>query len=76
MTKQEFLLLIDEIIEEDPGTLTGSETLSELDGWDSFATLEFMTLADKRFSVTLSGESIANCLTVSDLLDLVEYKFA
>ncbi len=71
MEKQAFLLLLDDLIEEAPGFLNGEEGLSTLDGWDSFATLGFISLIDKNFGITLAGERIANCTTVADLLDLV-----
>jgi len=70
MTKQEFLLLIDELLEESPGTLSGNERLEDLEMWDSMTALGFIALLDEQFNIIVSGDDLDNCKTVNDLIEL------
>jgi len=75
MTKKEFLALLEEILEETPGTLTGPESLEkDVKGWDSLAVLSFIAMADEHFGVALSSNRLANCKTVNDLIGLFHGK--
>jgi len=75
VTKKEFLVLFEEIVEEPPGTLTGSEKLREqLVGWNSLAVISFLALVDEHFGITLSPRAIAECKTVNDLIGLLNGK--
>lgn len=74
MTKQEFLLLIDELLEEDPGTLTGDERLADIEMWDSMTVLGFIALIDEKFKLVISGDDLTHCETVNDLAKLVGEK--
>jgi acyl carrier protein len=68
--KGEFLLLLDEIFEEQPGTLTGREELKDLELWDSLTIVVFIALIDEHFDLILSAEKIYNCQTINDLISL------
>ena len=73
MTKKGFLGLIEEIVEEDPGTLTGSEKLREqLAGWNSLAVVSFLAMVDEKFEITLAPDAISKCKTVDDLANLLD----
>jgi len=75
MTRKEFLGLLEEIVEEDPGTLTGAEKLKEqVAGWNSLAVVSFIALVDEHFGITLSPKVIADCKTVNDLIGLLNGK--
>ncbi len=76
MTKQEFLRLLDEIVEVDPGTLEGNMHLEEIETWDSFATMGFIALVDEQFNLTLSPKEIIECETIDDLVDLLNGQIA
>jgi len=67
----EFYHLIDEIVDESPGTVTGKSALAELPGWDSLAVLSFMAMLDEQFQRIVSGKEIAACDTVDDLAKFV-----
>jgi acyl carrier protein len=67
----EFYYLIDQIIDESPGTVTGKSALGELPAWDSLAVLSFMAMLDEQFQVAVSGKQIAACETVDDLAKFV-----
>ena len=51
MDRKEFLLALDEMLELDPGTLTGDETLESLEAWDSLAVISFIALVDEKTGV-------------------------
>lgn len=72
MTKDELLLLLDELLELEPGTLKGAEGLEDLDGWDSLGIISFMALADEYFGLSLQPRKITGCQTVEDLLGLFD----
>lgn len=71
MTKKEFLDHIEEIIEADPGTLTGDEKLTDLKKWDSLAIVGFIAMVDEKFGITLPGKSIQQCKSIPDLVALI-----
>lgn len=71
MNKKEILMMLDELIETDPGTLTGDEVLKELEGWDSLAAIEFLALVDEHLGIAVSPKQIATSKTVNDVLALL-----
>ena len=71
MKKSEFLRLLEEMLELDPGTLKGSETLKEVGKWDSVAVMGFIGLVDEHFEIALAAKRLAECKTVDDLAGLV-----
>ncbi len=74
MTKKDFLLLLDELLEVDPGTLKGDEPLTQFSRWDSLAVIGFIALLDQHFGISVQGASIVECKTVADLTSLVANK--
>jgi acyl carrier protein len=70
MTRDEFLLEMDEILGLRPGTLHGNEKLDELQNWDSTALIELIVLAETANDVEISPEQVVGCATVGDLLRL------
>ena len=71
MENNEFLLLLDELLELEPGTVKGSETLDSFEGWNSLAVISFMALVDEHFGISVQPRQIAACTTVSDLMGLL-----
>jgi acyl carrier protein len=72
MTRNEFLLQMDEILELPAGTLRGHERLEELQNWDSTSLITFIALAETNNSVSISPVQIVTCVTVADLLRLAQ----
>jgi len=72
MTRDEFLLQMDEILGLPAGTLRGDEKLEELENWDSTSLITFIALADSNTGVNISPAHIVNCFTVGDLLRLAQ----
>lgn len=68
MTRDEFLLQMDEILGLPARTLNGNEKLEELENWDSTSLITFIALADSAAGVNVSPAEVVNCLTVADLL--------
>jgi acyl carrier protein len=63
--------LLDDLLENDPGTLKGEENLGSLRGWDSLAVIGFIALLDQHFGVSVPSRKILECKTVADLAGLV-----
>jgi acyl carrier protein len=72
MTREEFLLGIDEILGLNAGTLRGDERLDELQNWDSTALVELIVLAETASDVQISLDRVVGCSTVADLLRLAQ----
>jgi acyl carrier protein len=72
MNKQEFLVLLDEIVEVEPGTIKESDVLKGVEGWDSMAVMGLIAMADEKFGVALAPEKIAASITVADIVTLLD----
>jgi acyl carrier protein len=72
MTKEAFLLAMDELLELQPGTLTGAENLDDLENWTSMSMLQYIALVDSEKGVQLSPRLIKDSTTIADLLRLAK----
>ena len=72
MTRKEFLVAIDEILELPSGTLKGPEKLEEFYLWDSTAVVSFMALADSNNGVRIAPRDLGSCETVDDILSIAK----
>jgi acyl carrier protein len=72
MSRQEFLAVMDELMEMPPGSLKGPELIDEMEGWNSIAMVGFIALADEHFGYIVSPRNFASCRTVDDLLNLIK----
>jgi acyl carrier protein len=72
MSREEFLLQMDEILNLQPGTLRGPEKLEDVKNWDSTALIGLILLADANLSEPLTPEQVVACSTVEDLLRLAQ----
>jgi len=72
MTRKDFLTSMDTMLELPEGTLTGSEQLDDLEGWNSMAMISFMALADENNGVKLSPRQLGGCTTIAELLELAK----
>jgi acyl carrier protein len=68
MTRKEFLLAVDDILELPFGTLQGPEKLDDFHLWDSTAMVSFMALADSNNGARIAPRELGSCETVDDLL--------
>ncbi len=76
MTRQDALRLLEQTLDLDPHTLTGAETLRELEGWDSLSTVTIIAMVDKELGKPLPGSRVAQCQTVEQLLELMGFASA
>jgi len=74
MTRKNYFLLLDELVENDLGTITGTENLTDIPKWDSLAVIGFIALLDQHFAVSVPAVKIIACRTVDDLASLVADK--
>jgi acyl carrier protein len=72
MTREEFLLEMDEILGLHAGSLRGDEKLDELETWDSMALIGLIVLAETANDASISLDQVVECSTVADLLRLAQ----
>jgi acyl carrier protein len=70
MERPEFLCMLDELLELEPGTLKGEEKLDSLENWNSLAVIGYMALVNDHYGVIVSPRQISVCVTVAQLVDL------
>lgn len=71
MKASEFLREIEKALEVGEGSFPEDGKLGNLEFWDSMAALTFITLADEKLGLNVSGDRIRACRTVGDLLSLL-----
>jgi acyl carrier protein len=72
MTRCEFLLEMDQLLELPPGTLRGPEKLEDIEQWNSTALIGLIALADMNNGARISPRQIVNCSTIADLLQVAK----
>ncbi len=72
MTDERKLELLEDMMDQDPGTLHPETVLNELGAWDSVALISFMALVDDEFGKELPAETVREQRTVADLMSLME----
>jgi acyl carrier protein len=72
MTREEFLLEMDELLGLRPGVLRGDEKLEELENWDSTALIGLIALADSTSGAHITPDQVISCSTVADLVRLAQ----
>ncbi len=70
MTREKFLLEIDEILGLHPGTLRGDEKLEDLNNWDSTALIGAIVLVEEASDKRIRPDQVGSCSTVADLMRL------
>lgn len=76
MNTKAFLNLIEEIVELDPGTLQGDESLGNLEGWDSLSVVAFIAATDKHLGAAPPPATVVSARTVADLVAAVADKLS
>ncbi len=71
VTKTEFYVTLDDIMELPIGTITGSEELKSLPTWDSLAVVNYIATCNGLFGVMLVGDRVKETKSVADLVALV-----
>lgn len=71
MERSEFLNLLDELLNLEEGTMKDFSPLDSIEEWDSLAIIALMAIADERLGVHLQARCVAECKTVTELMDLL-----
>ena len=71
MDKQAFFNHLEELLEVEPGKLTGHETLQGLPEWDSLAVVSFLAMADEKYGKSIEPEKLQEMRTIADLVNLL-----
>ena len=66
-----FLAMMDELLEQAPGTINAEDRLADLEDWDSLTLMSFMAKVNTSYGLILSPQRIAQCKTVNDLEELL-----
>lgn len=74
MKKEELYANIEGILELEPGTVKGDETLESLGDWNSLAIISFIAFADGMLGLSLHPETLKKARTVADLAAMVQQK--
>lgn len=72
MTLQGKLELLEEILEEDEGTLKVEDRLEDIDEWDSMSKLYLVSYVKKEMNKRLTVDEIKNFKTVQDICDYLD----
>jgi acyl carrier protein len=72
MTNQEKIVLLEEMLELDEGSLNGDMALADIEEWDSMAALSLIVLMDENFDKKLTGAQIKEFKSIQDILDFME----
>ncbi len=72
MSTEEKIVIIEEIMDLDEGTLSESSVLADFDEWDSLSKLSLIATAKKQFNLVLKTETIKNFVTVADICNFLQ----
>ena len=67
MQKTEFLALMDELFEVDPGTVADDTVLKDVPSWSSLTFVGLIAVIDEEYGVSMPPNAILNCQTAGDL---------
>jgi len=70
VTKDAFLLALDEMLELPAGTLKGPEKIEDIESWDSLAVISLIALVDENCGIQLAPRQIGAAETVDQLYAL------
>jgi acyl carrier protein len=74
MTRREFLAELELLLNQEPGSIQGTESLDELPGWDSLVPVDLMMFAEIELGEAIPLAKLAACRSVQDLVDLLPRK--
>ncbi len=60
---------LESILELEPGTISGAETLEEIN-WDSLSVITFLAMADSNYGLSIPAAKLQAVKNVADLLAL------
>lgn len=74
MKKSEFIAELATVINEAPEKLTPGAKMESFQGWDSTAVLGVIAILEGSVGIEVQPESVAECKTVQDVMNLAKGK--
>ena len=72
MNRERFTTKLEKLLEVSPGELREEEQVRNLEHWDSLTLLGLLALADEQLQVQIDPDRLAQCVTIGDILNLLE----
>lgn len=72
MNLKQFIILCEEILELEEGTLTMETRLDNIEEWDSLTRMDLVAYCDDKFNTTLPVEIFRDAEIFQDVVDKVE----
>ncbi|MEN6414618.1 MAG: acyl carrier protein [Veillonellales bacterium] len=72
MEQQEFIQKIREVLFETKRNIDAATVLDDLEGWDSLGRLSLAVLIQESFGVMADTNTLRQCRTVGDIINLVQ----
>ena len=72
MQKMEFLELLDELFDLNPGTIQASDELKKIPGWGSLSFVGLIAMIDEEYGVEITPTQILSCGPIAELIAVVE----
>lgn len=73
MTRKELLENILDAMQRDEDTKENMQ-LEQIEEWDSLAIISILNLYSSLFSISISGNTLKECKTIKDVIDIVADK--
>jgi acyl carrier protein len=70
MSEEEFISLIEDVLEVQSGSIRLSNTLEEVD-WDSLSNLTLISMLDQKYGLQIGAQRLQDAQTVEELYSLV-----
>ena len=72
MNRGQIVSELEAVLEMSPGALREDDEVRILKHWDSLKLLEIIALADEQLHVQIDADHLAKCVTIGDILKLLE----
>jgi acyl carrier protein len=74
MIKQAFLRELADLLEVEAAQLQDSYEFEQNENWDSLTFISLNVMVDEYFKISLGSDTLRNCETVGELLQMIEQK--
>ena len=75
MELNEFVInFADQFEETDPKEITADAKFHDFEEWDSLIALAVLNMTEKKYGKKITFEEMKNCVTISDLFNLIDKK--
>jgi len=71
MKLEDFLKLLDDLFEQDPGTMKACDSIQDHERWCSLAFMGLIALVDSEYGLTLEPSIVLEARTAEDLYEMI-----